>query len=523
LVIEMVIKEPQVEALDLTSPEDFVRLIVEFFCTKPVQRSEQEEQLIGSLLGRGRGQGLNYEQFNELLLVLRQNRVSQAFFDFVFGKPTVNLDELRTGIIRFRALAMLSYGNFTYARRTLSRLHSVAEIQKRLQDFGKSPDERMAELARRPDPILSVDPINRCHTWLNGEITGKVIEKEIRLANEMFSNGDPWSEETRALDFLEQLVELDDLNKKVQKKALQNSNVYLTWDYLDVYVATSMRNKWEFEEVYDFIQDVFGSELLRPLKLRFFDPTQCKCANSRDKGLLEGLMLKRACCTIYMAQEGDTLGKDSELAATLAQGKPVIVYVPQCEPEALAAKIAAYPLEYFKKRLLILNAEGVLDEPDCERQLAEFDPDYESSIDAFLQDLADHRREQPFTLAFGWDEEFKVTNEHFSTMCRLLALAESFNFERRAGLLKGRHPLSMQVDLNSGTANGVLVTRSSANCAKLLYGLMTNHLDLEIMPEPENAGFTILRETVSQSPFRVVTHNERLTNSFWNLFGERRS
>lgn len=43
-------------------------------------------------------------------------------------------------------------------------------------------------------------------------------------------------------------------------------------------------------------------------------------------------MLKRARCTIYMAQETDTFGKDSELATTLAQGKPVIVFCPgdQC-------------------------------------------------------------------------------------------------------------------------------------------------------------------------------------------------
>ena len=42
-------------------------------------------------------------------------------------------------------------------------------------------------------------------------------------------------------------------------------------------------------------------------------------------------MVKRAKCTIYLVQENDTLGKDSELAATLAQGKSVIAFVPQLE------------------------------------------------------------------------------------------------------------------------------------------------------------------------------------------------
>ena len=44
-------------------------------------------------------------------------------------------------------------------------------------------------------------------------------------------------------------------------------------------------------------------------------------------------MLKRACCTVYSVQDTDTLGKDSELASTLAQGKPVIAYVPDMDAD----------------------------------------------------------------------------------------------------------------------------------------------------------------------------------------------
>ena len=40
-------------------------------------------------------------------------------------------------------------------------------------------------------------------------------------------------------------------------------------------------------------------------------------------------MLRRAAATIYMAQKGDTFGKDSEASVALGQGKPVIVYVPR--------------------------------------------------------------------------------------------------------------------------------------------------------------------------------------------------
>jgi hypothetical protein len=47
------------------------------------------------------------------------------------------------------------------------------------------------------------------------------------------------------------------------------------------------------------------------------------------KGSIECLMLERAAVTLYNAGATDTMGKDSELAATLAHGKPVIVYVPE--------------------------------------------------------------------------------------------------------------------------------------------------------------------------------------------------
>ena len=52
-------------------------------------------------------------------------------------------------------------------------------------------------------------------------------------------------------------------------------------------------------------------------------------------------MLKRAKCTVYSVQDTDTLGKDSELAATLAQGKPVIAYVPRITVEDRVGELLA--------------------------------------------------------------------------------------------------------------------------------------------------------------------------------------
>lgn len=109
---------------------------------------------------------------------------------------------------------------------------------------------------------------------------------------------------------------------------------------IDVYVATSMRDDRDYREMKAFIDQVFGVDEragrrdIARLKLRYFDPTQAYCANKYDKGLIECLMIRCAKVTIYCAQRQDTMGKDSELAITLGQGKPVIVYVPEGEPGA---------------------------------------------------------------------------------------------------------------------------------------------------------------------------------------------
>src|SRR5271167_2370468 len=88
-----------------------------------------------------------------------------------------------------------------------------------------------------------------------------------------------------------------------------------------------------FHVRYDFVNRLMTSPELSDLPIRYFDPTQSYTKERVDKGLVESLMIKRARCTVYSVQDSDTLGKDSELAATLAQGKPVIAYVPRIDVE----------------------------------------------------------------------------------------------------------------------------------------------------------------------------------------------
>src|ERR1022692_1131906 len=108
-------------------------------------------------------------------------------------------------------------------------------------------------------------------------------------------------------------------------------------------------------------------------------------ARQINKGLVEALMLKRARCTVYMVQESDTMGKDSELASTLAQGKPVIAYVPQItDVEARARSLYKYPLEFFATRFPVLKAEGVLGDSKLKSKLDALAENFLEIVDGFL-------------------------------------------------------------------------------------------------------------------------------------------
>jgi hypothetical protein len=117
--------------------------------------------------------------------------------------------------------------------------------------------------------------------------------------------------------------------EKAREIGRKNTLRYLSLPYVDVYVATSMREAPDFVSQHRFTESVFKNDSVKDLKLRFFDPTLSYEDDRVTKGLIECLMLQRASVTLYNAGTADTMGKDSELAATLAQGKPVIVYVPE--------------------------------------------------------------------------------------------------------------------------------------------------------------------------------------------------
>ncbi|MFA5573075.1 MAG: hypothetical protein WC046_08460 [Candidatus Bathyarchaeia archaeon] len=502
-------RESSVSSLDLSKDENFALLIIEYLCGKKLEKSDLDARaklMLTKFQENIQNEMLNFEQFNELLLVLNQDRISKGFFEYFFPEK-INYEKLKEGIIRFRGHAMLYFGNFRFAFKELSK-KSVDDIDRVFTPLCKE------QPSSRPKKVLDIQKIEKTKTWYLGYISGAKVNKEADALDCLGEENEIYKKSQS--DFKPKLQKMTLDIESTREIGYSNTDIYLTWDYIDVYVATSMRNKWEFEDIYEFIDSLENDKVVSCSRLRFFDPTQSFCSNPKDKGLIEGLMLRRALITIYMAQESDTMGKDSELAATLAQSKPVIAYVPQYDPIDYAAKIREYPLDYFKRRIMAFKADELFEDEKFEKIVIKKFPQFENVLNDFLEEYANYRAKQPFTLWQQEDLKFVKTSKHFGEMVQILSIAECFHFDKRAETLRKNHPLSMQVDIHSGIANGVLVVRNIKQCTSLIDAMLKNALKFEIKHEKE--GYYSLIEEISQSNFRVITDYEKLKNSFWNFF-----
>ena len=177
---------------------------------------------------------------------------------------------------------------------------------------------------------------------------------------------------------------------------------------------------------------------VRRLNVRYFDPTQSYIGSRIDKGLVESLMLKRAKCTVYSVQDTDTLGKDSELAATLAQGKPVIGYVPLIvESERTADLLREDPQTVLERLRFVLYADErfMVDLSTEDRNfVTEF-----RALPEFVQ--ATVFRAVPNQSAI---EAFRQeSGSEMQRLCRLIAASEKRIYNSRANTLKSFHPLGV--------------------------------------------------------------------------------
>lgn len=239
------------------------------------------------------------DQFNSILTECRQSSVSEPFFKYFFTgfDEGITLGDFITGSMKFRKIALWKYGSFVSALEQIGCSSNIPEILKDIPFGNINPVSE--EIYTRRAPFDFLKNLQARERYALG-----YSAQNSKIAPEVASN-------------IEEIREI----------AKQNMQEYLSIDTLDVYVATSMRELNEYEDYVRFMDGVFNNPLLSKFNLRYFDPTLAYCDARIAKGLLEALMLRRAKLTLYVAGERDTFGKDSECAATLAQGKPVIVYV----------------------------------------------------------------------------------------------------------------------------------------------------------------------------------------------------
>ena len=321
-----------------------------------------------------------------------------------------------------------------------------------------------------------------------------------------------------------------------QKVGMRNLASYLSADYLDVYVATSMRGDADYVSVDQFVKALFANELIRPLNLRYFNPTQSWIDDRIAKGLVEALMLKRAAVTVYMAQKTDTFGKDSEASVALGQGKPVIVYVPKL---TVGEEVVDTEALSQSDRSELVRMAG---EADSEFEIDDA-IDEEALIGVILVSRLNSASEEDLVQAvrrhwhdfdlYGEADRIPETDRKASYRQVLdsitqndqavnipvdirrdligVLVATAIRFEKRAKVFREIHPLALQVILSTGVLNGIVVVRSVDQCATVLNALLRNNLELEMVSDEKNYR---LVERTTGSTVRVISRHELLGKAF---------
>jgi hypothetical protein len=299
---------------------------------------------------------LTRELFNRLMLGCRRPLATAHFFHYFF-KDVQTIDEFEDRVKRYRIKAMWLYGNFHFAFKRFAT-SKKADFDNLLSKTLPIPLTRYTER----EPFDDIEEISVPDLDLLGYLTGTNLAVAYQNITALAATKDIREELTRigeenqkrTLKVLHRYIPKaptsllgctqeqfkilaeqlkwakDDLEKRQVAARIigkRNTHRYLSLPELDVYVATSMRETDDFVSQHNFIDAVFSDPEVKDLKLRFFDPTLSFTDDRISKGLVEMLMLRRAKVTIYSAGKEDTLGKDSELASTLAQGKAVIAYV----------------------------------------------------------------------------------------------------------------------------------------------------------------------------------------------------
>jgi transcriptional regulator with XRE-family HTH domain len=552
------------------------------------------EDTVQILFSRVLTAGQAFDTLNSVLVYYAVPRMSRSFFDRYFsGAAFQSLESFAKGVQAFQAEAIRLFSTFGEAYRRMNEFDALEPLLSPLRrlDLGEYSERTVWDDGDLRSERNRIRPLPEDRLEFLGYISAAKYKEQKRkreilarylreLAAEVRKDGvhaveNLGEKRKRALDsllkelqstlahtpmsalFAPNPAELEaEANRilrdekdevameQAQRQALANLSQYISADHMDVYVATSMRTNSDFVSVNRFVQKLFQHELVSPLRLRYFNPTQSWIEDRVAKGLVEALMLRRARVTLYMAQKSDSFGKDSEASVALGQGKPVIVYVPKLRHQKSGLDSEELLNESDKRLREILTAAGKssdeLDELDHDglfgaalavRLSGLSDADIVDVIRDHWADFAlldeterikgkdEARLREEYSLFVAGVIAGKTalpTKEVRAEVEKILrALVVTFEM-RRARVFKEVHPLALQVILSTGVLNGILVSRSVESCAQLLRGILENSLSLELRSDAHNYR---LVERSTGSTIRVIARNNLLSNALDVIYG----
>lgn len=521
-----------------------------------------------------------HDHFNSLLTFFAERPVSRAFYRRFLGQTNFqSVAQFSEAVRRFQSAAIRVYGSFRGAFKALSisedldvqlaalepidpaeykarrPFDSIRPIARdRLDDMGYISAERVRKQNRERLDLSA--KLNELARFIENDPNGSILkfsqhklhriqtllrkfDSDLQIEETFFNKVDPIDIRREAQHLAPENEDLARI-EETQELGQQNLAAYLTEPYMDIYIATSMRERADFISVNTFVETIFNDEQIAPLKLRYFNPTLSWIADRVAKGLVEALMLKRASLTIYMAQKNDTFGKDSEASVALGQGKAVIVYVPRLfyPPEDIDSEslmhISEAALRQYMQELdlaldddldkhgmvaQIMGAQLRLLSPEA---LAEVVDLHWADFDLYgeFKNLPPEQR-QPL---INYLDRLTLRAEHAPRPTpepemmpllieKLVSVAQFF--EKRAHTFKEIHPLALQVIVSTGVLNGILVVRSASSCTRMVYQLLTNTIETELQVEDDNYR---LIEKHTGSTLRVISRNQLLTNAFWTQY-----
>jgi hypothetical protein len=187
----------------------------------------------------------------------------------------------------------------------------------------------------------------------------------------------------------------------------------------------------------------------------------------------------------------------------------VIAYAPKIDVKQKTARLLdEWPPDLKFRSYFVLYADSGLKSDDAVylRNFVSRLDDFEKQV--LWKSITDKEAKKHFR-----DEN----GDELGKFCEIIARSEERMYSKRAKTLLHDHPLAIQVNLDSGVANGVLLVRDIPTCVDLLLRVLTNTMEFKV-DYLEEIECWILKETLTESIYRVVTKDPKLTNCFWNFY-----